>query len=229
MINPSKNMSSRSRKSNKTNNKQPASSLNAKPNTIQWNVLAQPEPGFRNTIRKDNKVYRFQQVSEQGVVLTSDAALQKFFSKSFTSADILQFSSFAAVFDQYKIEAVEVWLTPYGPALATVYNTNGHIASVVDYDDANNPTSIANMQEITNCVTDRFNVGHYKKFRPHMALAAYGGAFTQFVNKPAQWIDCASTAAQHFGLKVGIEPTNSNADLKVDLITRITVCFRNVF
>jgi hypothetical protein len=218
------------KKNNGRRSKPNMSSLNARPTTINWNVPSGSQPGMKNLIKKDNQKHTFIQSSIQGNVMTSNAAVPTTYAKSFTSADILQFSSFASIFDQYKIDFVEVWFTPYGAALNANYNANVRIYTVVDYDDANTGSlTPATMQEYTNCVTTRCTEGHYIKFKPHQAKAIYGGTFTAFGNEPAGWIDCASTAASMYGVKALIEPTSSAGDLKIDLVSRITVSFRNTF
>jgi len=185
---------------------------------------------MRNLIKTDNKPYRVIQSSIQSTVLTSNSAIPATYGKAYTSADILQFSSFASIFDQYRIDSVECWFTPYGPGLSASYAGNVRLYTVVDYDDANTGSlTPASMQEYTNCVTTRCTEGHYIKFRPHQAKALYGGAFTQFGNEPAGWVDCGSTAAQFYGVKAVLEPTVSASDVKVDLFSRLTVSFRNVF
>jgi hypothetical protein len=206
------------------------SSLNQKPTTINWNVPSGSEPGMRNLIRSDNRPYTVIQSSIQSSVLSSNGAVPVVYAKSYSSADIVQFSSFASIFDQYKVDFVEAWFTPYGAGLSASYNGNVRLYTVVDYDDANTGSlSPATMQEYTNCVTTRCTEGHYIKFKPHQAKAIYGGTFTQFGNEPAGWIDCASTSAAFYGVKAVLEPTISAGDVKVDLFSRLTVSFRNVF
>jgi hypothetical protein len=224
-----KSKSKRAVNSRARQNKTPASSLGAKPSTINWNVNAQRAPRFLNTIARDNKTYTVMQTSNQGVVLQSQTALFQVATKAWTTSDILQFNAYSAVFDQYRIDAVEVWLTPFGPGTIGGYNLATRLYSVVDYDDASAPTSLAALQQYENCVETRCTDGHYIKFRPHIAVAAFGGAFTQFLNKPSDWIDSGSTATQHYGVKLGVEPTTGTGDVKVDMVTRLTVSFRNVF
>jgi hypothetical protein len=203
--------------------------LNSKPTTTVWNMNAQRIPKFNDVIAKDNKVYKFIQSSNQGNVCTSSSSVASFFTKGWTTADIVQFSSFAAVFDQYKIDRIEAWLMPYGTGTVAGYNSLGKMYTVVDYDDTNLPSSIAALQQYENCTTSRFTDGHYINFQPHIASAAYGGAFTQFLNEPSRWIDCASTGTFHYGMKMALDNTNSGSDVKVDMFTRIHVSFRNIF
>jgi hypothetical protein len=210
-------------------NKTPKSSLSARPTTINWNTQAMNAPGFLNTIARDHRPYTVVQTSTQGRVLQSQTALFQVGSKFWSTADILQYSSFSAVFDQYKIDFVEVWLTPYGPGSIGSYPLNTKIYSVVDYDDANAPTSLSALQAYENCVTTRASDGHYIKFKPHIAVAAYGGAFTQFKNEAADWIDVASGSVQHYGVKFGCDPSVATNDVQIDMTTRLTISFRNVF
>lgn len=182
---------------------------------------------------KDNRIYRFVQTNEPGNILNSVTGVASGATKTWSSADINQFSSFAAVFDQYKIEAVEVWITPYGPASAPGYNPTANAVqycSVIDYDDANNFTTLAQAMQYQNCTTTSCQQGHYKRFRPHIAVGAYtGSVFTGFQNKDADWIDSATTAVVHYGIKIVVSPTTSNQDAKFDVTTRVHVAFRNLF
>jgi hypothetical protein len=212
-----------------TQNKSPKSSLLAKSGTINWNVNAQQVPRMINTTSLDNNPYVVRQTSTQGVVLTSSNTLPVFYAKFWSSADILQYSSYASVFDQYRIDMVEVWLVPYGAGTIPGYNNVGKIYSVVDYDDASNLITIASAQQYENCVTTRFTDGHYIKFRPHIAVAAYGGGFTKYLNRVSDWIDAGSQAVEHYGMKLACDTTSSNTDVKIDMTTRLTVSWRNVF
>jgi hypothetical protein len=210
-------------------NKAPKSSLDLKPTTRTWNVNYGITPGQLNLIKKDNRPHTFQQESVQGTIVTSNGAVPQFFAKAWTTGDILQFSSFAAVFDQYKIDKIEAWLVPNGAALAQTYSQATKVYTVIDYDDATVPSSIAALQEYQNVTITGAQEGHFKVFKPHMATAAFGGAFTQFMNVPATWVDCASTGASHYGIKGGVDLTANTGDLRLDLRTRITVSFRNLF
>jgi len=194
-----------------------------------WNMNSQVAPANQGLSREDNKIFTFIQSSGQGTVLTSSVSVPVFQAKSWTTADIFQFSSFAAVFDQYRIDDIEVWLEPSGIGLTVGYTGNVKIFSVVDYDDANVPSSVSALQQYTNCTSARLTDGHYHPFKPHIAVAVYNGSFAGFANKKADWIDVASTSVQHYGFKFGIDVTNNSSDVKLDMHTRITVSFRNLF
>jgi len=200
-------------------------------NTRLWNAVAQHEPYMENLSVKDNKIFRFVQSKSLGNVMASLNSSAATFTKNWTTGDIVQFSSFASVFDQYRISKCEVWLVPAGPALAAGYaNTTGaRCYSVTDYDDSNNLSTSAQALQYENCMVSGLTDGHYRSVQPHIAVATYGGAFTQFKNEKAGWIDVASTSAQHYGVKCIVDPTNSNNDVVYNAFTRVTIEFRNLF
>jgi len=149
------------------------------------------------------------------------------FSNRFNS--VSQFSSWAAVFDQYLIREVEVWITTaFSPAATAVNYGNENLYLVVDYDDANALTTVAGALAYENVIAAPVTNGHYRKWRPHIAVAAYSGTFTSFKNEVSDWIDVASPNVQHYGLKVVADVTSTNA-LQVKMFTRVWIQFRNVF
>lgn len=202
----------------------------AKPTTALWSVYSGRPPFFNNVMRLDSKAHRFVQTTNLGVVITSSNSLSVAYSKSFSSADITQFSSFSAIFDQYKISLIEVWLSPSNNGVITATGISGsaQLYTITDYDDANSLSTPANAMNYTNVmVASAYADGHYRRWRPHIAVAAYGGAFTQFKNVPADWIDVASTSVQHYGFKSIVEPTATGTTQAYVMVTRLHIDFRN--
>jgi hypothetical protein len=110
------------------------------------------------------------------------------------------------VFDQYRIEAVEII---FSPRLSNGSFPSGAVSprlyTVIDYDDASAAT-IAQLVQYQTCITVPPGCGVVRSCVPHVAIAAYAsGAFTSFANMSDQWLDCASAAIQHYGFKVAIE------------------------
>ena len=128
-------------------------------------------------------------------------------------------AAYTSLFDQYKIDRVEVWLEPSG--LPTTF---AEIASCVDLDDGNTPTSFSSVADHPGSLVAGGGTARYHAWMPHCALAAYSGAFTSYANVPAPWIDSASPGVQHFGLKVAA--ANSAAVSSYNLVTRFVVSFR---
>lgn len=190
----------------------------AAPTLRPWNTASQPPP-IRSLIRFDNKPYWTVQSGEIKSVLTTGAGVTTY-QKNFTSTDIPGFGAgLAGSFDQYWIRTVEFWLTPQ----ATNLSTTG-ISVVIDYDDSA-ALSLAAIQQYSNVCSAVTNCGIHGIFHPHVAVAAYGGAFTQFKNEQSSWIDSGSTTVQHYGIKV-VADINAAAII-YDLRYRLEVGFRN--
>lgn len=193
--------------------------------TAVWNTYSQQFPHYNNTLKKDNAVHRFIQSLDFGAVLTTSTTLPTFYARSFTFNDVQQVSSFTAVFDQYRIDELELWLYPDVSNSAST--TNPTYYSAIDYDDANAPTALGSLQQYTNVIETTMNNGHYMRFRPHVAIAAYSGAFTSFMNQKSNWIDSGSPGVQHYGIKAGFNITGSTVNIR--LMCRIHFSCRNVF
>jgi len=181
------------------------------------------EPFLNNYIRS-NKPYTFTQRGLITAILTSSNSIPTFYSTYFTANSIDQFSSFAAVFDQYRFDLIEVWISSQEAHNTSV--NSAKYASVIDYDDSAALTLYQQALDYTNCVETPSQDGHYHKFIPHVAVASYSGTFVSYNNVTSPWIDCTSTTVQHYGIKVAHQTSSSSNIL--DLQYRYNVSFRNV-
>jgi hypothetical protein len=117
----------------------------------------------------------------------------------------------SAFFDRYKIEAIRFTLVPQNTATA-VYNPTSQVNlvdayCVVDYDDSTALSSVAAAQTFATCIKLSPGESCSRLFAPRIAVAAYTGSFTGFLNQGPQWIDSASPSVQHYGVKVFIPAT----------------------
>jgi hypothetical protein len=142
---------------------------------------------------------------------------------------ISDFSSLAAVFDQYRIDMVEFFLRPHAsesPIAST--QPTGQLAVVIDYDDTNVLGSIAVADAYANCITVTPLKTVRRCFRPRSAVAGYGGgAFSSYSNVPFPWTDCTSTSMKGYGIKTIIETGTAGALQTYDLQARLFVEFRS--
>lgn len=129
------------------------------------------------------------------------------------------FASYTVLFDQYRIEQIEVWLEP-----SVVASLQASLVTVVDVDDSNTPTSFGQVGDHQGALIGPSNMGRYHCWKPHMAVAAYSGAFTSYSNQVAGWIDCASPAVQHYGFKSWC--TLTNTAIAFNVTYRAVVSFR---
>jgi hypothetical protein len=131
-------------------------------------------------------------------------------------------AAYTSLFDQYKIEQLEAWVEPLQDTTAVACTT---FASCIDLDDANTPTSFGQVADHQGALVGTSITGRYHRWKPHVAIAAYSGAFTSFSNEPAPWIDVASPAVQHYGLKMASGGPDGVARA-MTLTVRATISFR---
>jgi len=133
-------------------------------------------------------------------------------------------SSYTSVFDEYRIEMIETWITP-AISQATAASANiGQWVSAVDYDDANTPSSVSMVSDKQNCAASSTLQAHYHKWVPKFAIGAYSGTFVSFASDVG-WVDCGSPNVQHYGLKIACTITPQVEFFAQ--VTRITVAFRS--
>jgi len=198
--------------------------------SLVWNVLNQNIPRFGSTGRFDNSIHNVIQTVKIGSVLSSSNTLPTFSGVYFTAnAHISQFTQWAAVFDQYRITEIEIWLEPDVTNLSTVTNLGlSKFYSIVDFDDANTPVATSDLMQYSNVIVSGATTGHYRKWRPHVAMAAFQSTFTGYANVASPWLDCASGDIQHYGIKMAMDALPSTLISVVVATVRIWVQFKNI-
>jgi len=157
---------------------------------------------------------------------TANLVTPTFYSLSFIVNNFDDASSYLSVFDQYKFEQVEVWNGVSSPNInPPAAGNEGLFYSAVDLDDANAPTTITNVEAKQGSIVSNPQGGHYHKWKPHVAIAAYSGAFTSFSNSPAVWIDSASPSVQHYGYKAAV--SLSSIAQSYNMTIRAIISFRS--
>jgi len=211
------NRSSSSRSHSRPSNKNECtfSTANSLPNMIMNERVA-------------NYIYTHRTTTVFPNYITSSVTVPVFTATSFElNADVIDYTSLTALFDQYRLQKVEVWLVPrIGPAQISASANTGLLVSAVDYDDLTLWSTFAQGLEFRNAIVSEGSNGHYRCFKPHIAAAVYSGAFTSFANiSPNTWIDCNSPSVIYYGLKTAITVTDSV--YIYDSIVRSTWQFRN--
>jgi hypothetical protein len=197
------------------------------PQTKVWNQFAQPLPAQSGLMKLDNQVYRVRQIVELNGILTSSAGAGVSQGLAFNLAQLPQVSSWTSVFDQYRIDAIELWITPT-QATTTATPDGWRWYSAIDYDDDGTSITEAAIQQYTNVSDCNRMEAVYRKFRPHIegAVNASGSAVLA-QNIPSAWIDSANTIVKHFGLKLYMQATVITVLLGLRM--RFHVSFKNVF
>lgn len=156
-----------------------------------------------------------------GTLLQTSTTVPVYSALYFQLSSFGRASNYLTVFDQYHIERLEIWIENVSAQGATSFDL---LATAIDLDDANTPTSIAEVESKQGALIGNGGAGRYFSWAPHMATAAYSGAFTSYANVPAGWIDSASPNVQHFGLKAFASPTGISQ--YVSYRVRATIGFR---
>jgi hypothetical protein len=204
--------------------------ITRKPATTLWSVRGEHMPGYNQSLTRDGVPYRVTQLVDVGTVLTSSSGADTFFATAFNLNQLDQVASWQSVFDQYMIEALEVWLIPTYQDTSGG-NTNSVVYSTIDYDDSNAPTSLPNMRQIQNCVETTAYEGIHRIWVPHIAITTQNSTGSSTAsgsaNVAAPWIDSASPAVNHYAFKCAMKASAVTTVLR--LVVRYHLAFRNVF
>jgi len=180
-------------------------------------------PGMTPRI-KQYQVHTFQQSYEVLTAHVSNSVAPTYRGFTFLFSSLSDSYNWAQVFDQYRIDFVEVWYVP-GVTDITGASNLGLLTTAVDYDDATAPASVAGMLNHEDSLTTRGIAGHYHKFKPHVAIATYSGAFSSYGNVQSPWIDVASPSVEHYGLKAAWTVCDASTYV-YDMVVRLSVSVR---
>jgi len=139
-------------------------------------------------------------------LLTTSVTIPTFGALTFLANSLDNFASLAAVFDQYRIDELQVLLYSDDMASATPGTAAGTWMSVVDLDDATVPTTMSQLGGYSSVVSTSGYQQHFHSWKPQFAVAAYSGAFTSYSTSTG-WLDCSSPTVQYYGLKYGSTAT----------------------
>jgi hypothetical protein len=173
----------------------------------------------------NNKPFKVVQTIYQDSLVTTSTSTPTTMNIIITAASLDQASTFASLFDQYRINKLEIWISPKYSAQNV--NTSSAYLSVIDYDDSTALSSFNAGLDYQNCVTSGIQQSQYRCFTPHIAVAGYTGSFGGFTNMTAPWIDWSSTSVVHYGLKC-IFNQSSSTGIPIDVTYRVHFENRNL-
>jgi hypothetical protein len=159
------------------------------------------------------------------------------FSCAFELVDLAQVATFAALFDQYRIEKVRVHFKARSNAISVfnIASPNSGVPSgfiVVDRDDSAAPASMAALQEYDTAVEFEGSESVEVTLVPSITRALFAsGAFSGYetADSGSVWIDMANTGVPTYGIKGGISSltaTTTSAWIW-DVTAEYIVSFRN--
>ncbi len=140
---------------------------------------------------------------------------------SFQLVDLTQASTFGALFDQYRLEAVHLKIRPRNTQsfLASVASPNQEaprVYAVIDRDDAQVLPNLSAAQEYDNCTEIFVGQALDVVLEPSPTRAIYSaGAFSGYEvvkgGSSGPWIDLANTTVPYYAVKMAITPLQSTS------------------
>jgi hypothetical protein len=181
----------------------------------------------------ENQVFTICQTVDTTYILAQVAITPSFLGFNFSLDQLAQANSWTTVFDQYKIDQVQVTIRPAYTAVSLMGFGSVKVPllySVIDYDDNTSPSTLTQMKEYSNCQVSMYETV-VLTFQPHIAVGAYDGSvFSSFTNLQNKWIDAASQTVKHYGVKLGIEggATGQTSLQYFDISIKYKISFRNI-
>lgn len=188
-----------------------------------YSLTAQETPGYGVRTMRESKTHVIVKTYRVASVLTTSTSVPTFASFYMAFDGIPDYTSFQAVFDEFKIVEAEVWLTPNLTTAAT--ESIGQSVSVVDFSDSKTPTAISGLMESSTAIIGPSNHGHYHKFTPQVDIAAFqAGATFGYATRVAPWLLTNNPSVQHYGIKFGVDATTTA--MVWDANVRLRICLR---
>jgi hypothetical protein len=226
-------------KNNNNNNNSTSSRVQTASSSASWGSgsLNYGMSWIGNTVpprltQSDNQIYTIQQ-DLQSTFFSQSSSGASIGASGFEFLYLDQYATLQAVFDQYRVDALEFTFRPTFTANSLTTALGGsfippNLYTVIDYDDLTIPSGLAALRECSNCTTSLYETV-VRRFKPHIAVAAFNSSFTSSMNVAAPWIDTASANVIHYGVKYGTEPASITNDLQIwSVIGRVQISFRNV-
>lgn len=175
----------------------------------------------RKNIR-DNRVFKSSQMVSWGTYTSQVSAISTFQVEP-TISSLDQVSAYLAMYDQYRVTALEVWVIPRITSVTSNTANTGQVVSVIDYDDTTSLASFNAALDYENALVGSGVDGHYRKWVPHVnVLTGASGVY----NVAAPWLDAASTSVIHYGMKLVWTATDSA--YVSDIFVRYWMEWRNI-
>lgn len=172
-----------------------------------------------------------------GGVLRQGSSSDVFASYAFALADIPNVASIGSLFDQYRIEKIQLRFKSRNPALFVSNATSPNNSStepflVIDRDDNTAPTAISELQQYDNCQQFSAQDSIDIIFEPSITPSVFsGGAFSGYSvdDSGKYWLDLANTSIPHYGVKVGIPALTASTAQRFDWVVTAwyKVSFKN--
>jgi len=145
--------------------------------------------------------------------ISTNAVLgQSFGTVTSALGDTSKYTSYQAVYDEYRIVRVRVrFVNMYNNvtvATPTNTNTGGRFTACIDWDDAVTPTGYPDILNHQNVETGNWLHAYSFDYVPKALLGASTGSVIAGAPVSKPWLDTAQPAILHYGIKWLIDPDN---------------------
>jgi len=156
-------------------------------------------------------VHKFiRSIRQAAFLYNPSAVLDQAFAFQFTLNDVPNVSEFTVLYDSYCISKVIMICIPVGNTGITnaTNNQTSTIAHVIDYDDANVPSTMNELMQYAAVKVRTCNTQFSISLIPRVAVEIYKTAVTTGygVGPEKAWLDCANADIPHYGIKMVMTP-----------------------
>ena len=167
--------------------------------------------------------------------LVQNGATSVFAAVAFQLSDLPNSATFAALFDQYKLERVKLHFRSRNNAVfvANTASPNGGVPTgliAVDRDDASVWTSSTDGLQYDNAIQFNGEEDIEVEIVPSITPSVFSsGAFSGYGVRPPMWIDVANTSVPHYGMKIHVGPltATTTSAWTWDISAEYIVSFKN--
>lgn len=147
------------------------------------------------------------------------------FALQFSLSDLPQASSFATIFDAYRIDKVELRFIPDADELpsasslgaaSTAVAKGEFLNTAIDFDDSTAPSSLAQILEYETFMVSPPYREQKVVLKPRVAREIFDGVITTAYEQPESeiWLDIAQTGIPHYGVKGYIQSAGASANIQ---------------
>lgn len=136
----------------------------------------------------------------------------------FKLSDVRNYTSYKALYDDYRIVWVKVIFSPLVTSIEAVATPNAVVRAqpfytVIDYNDNTSSETVAELSAYGNCkIHPMFGRPFYVFLRPKVLEMLYlGPASTAYQAKPGGWISTDNDGVPHYGVKYASNGCNFGA------------------
>ncbi len=169
--------------------------------------------------------------------ITNDTLVDATWSKIFSLNNAQNYTNFTAIFDQYRINMVQITFRPVGATTTnipyddtssgTAGRTTPNYAVSIDRDDSTLSTySLIRSRQFSTIRGAGKSLT--VKFRPNRLVNVFNGSASPdayMVDNSKKFLDCANSTVPHFGIKMALEPFSEANVYKLQMEIKYFISF----